>query len=219
MTAGDVPANVLYYICNDKRSNFGQVVVIVCGRYQFTAEQCEEIRRIAQEVQRRRGDGAWTPGEIRPTAAAPVLLADREGVHPELLSWGYQLPKSLVINARAESAAEKPLFRESVKTRRCVVPSTGFYEWDEEKRKYFFTLPGEDALYMAGLYDVREGRPCYCILTTAANRSMAAIHPRMPLILGREQLRTWLEGPAESVLRSTPPELEKRPMARQLSLW
>lgn len=221
MTAGDVPANVLYYICNDKRSIFGQVVVIVCGRYQFTVEQCEEIRRIAQEVQRRHGDRAWMPGEIRPTAAAPVLLADREGIHPELLSWGYRLPKSLVINARAESAVEKPLFRESVKTRRCVVPSTGFYEWDEEKRKYFFTLPGEDALYMAGLYDVREGRPCYCILTTAANRSMAAIHPRMPLILGREQLRTWLENSeqAEAVLRSTPPELEKRPMERQLSLW
>ena len=97
----------------------------MCGRYQFTMEQCEEIRRIAQEIQRRLGDGAWTPGEIRPTAAAPVLLADREGVRPELLTWGYRLPKSLVINARAESAAEKPLFRESVRARRCVVPSTG----------------------------------------------------------------------------------------------
>ena len=193
----------------------------MCGRYQFTAEQCEEIRHIAQEIQRRHGDGAWTPGEIRPTAAAPVLLADREGVHPELLSWGYRLPKSLVINARAESAAEKPLFRESVRARRCVVPSTGFYEWDGEKRKYFFTLPGEDALYMASLYDVREGRPCYCILSTAANSSMEEVHPRMPLILRREQLRAWLEDPEQTkaVLRSTPPELERRPMERQLSLW
>lgn len=221
MTAGDVPANVLYYICNYKRSIFRQVVVIMCGRYQFTAEQCEEIRRIAQEIQRRHGDGAWTPGEIRPTAAAPVLLADQKGVHPELLSWGYRLPKSLVINARAESAAEKPLFRDSVKARRCVVPSTGFYEWDAEKRKYFFTLPGEEALYMAGLYDIREGRSCYCILTTEANRSMEAVHPRMPLILSREQLKDWLEKPekAEELLRSVPPELEKQPMERQLSFW
>lgn len=193
----------------------------MCGRYQFTMEQCEEIRRIAQEIQRRHGESAWTPGEIWPTAAAPVVLADREGVRPELLTWGYRLPKSLVINARAESAAEKPLFRESVKARRCVVPSTGFYEWDEEKRKYFFTLPGEDALYMAGLYDVREGRPCYCILTTAANRSMEAVHPRMPLILRREQLRDWLENRerAEALLHSVPPELKKQPMERQLSFW
>lgn len=193
----------------------------MCGRYQFTMEQCEEIRRIAQEIQRRYGDGAWKPGEIRPTAAAPVLLADREGVRSELLTWGYRLPKSLVINARAESAVEKPLFRESVKARRCVVPSTGFYEWDGEKRKYFFTLPGEDALYMAGLYDVREDRPCYCILTTAANRSMEAVHPRMPLILRREQLRDWLENRerAEALLHSVPPELKKQPMERQLSFW
>ena len=193
----------------------------MCGRYQFTMEQCEEIRRIAHEIQRRHGNGAWTPGEIRPTAAAPVLLADREGVRPELLTWGYRLPKSLVINARAESAAEKPLFRDSVKARRCVVPSTGFYEWDAEKRKYFFTLPGEDALYMAGLYDVREGRSCYCILTTEANRSMETVHPRMPLILRREQPRNWLENPekAEELLHSVPPDLEKRPMERQISLW
>lgn len=77
----------------------------MCGRYQFTAEQCEEIRRIAQEIRRRHGDGAWTPGEIRPTARAPVLLAERGEIHPELLSWGYRLPKSLVINARAERMA------------------------------------------------------------------------------------------------------------------
>ena len=102
-----------------------------------------------------------------------------------------------------------------------MVPSTGFYEWDEEKRKYFFTLPREDALYMAGLYDIREGHPCYCILTTAANRSMEAVHPRMPLILRREQLRDWLEKPerAEALLHSVPPELKKQPMERQLSFW
>ncbi len=57
----------------------------MCGRYQFTAEQCDEIQRIAQEVQRRHGDGAWTPGEIRPTAVAPVLLADHEGIHSKHL--------------------------------------------------------------------------------------------------------------------------------------
>lgn len=193
----------------------------MCGRYQFTAEQCEEIRRIAQEVRRRHGDGAWVPGEIRPTAAAPVLLADGAGIRPELMSWGYRLPKSLVINARAESAAEKPLFRESLKARRCVVPSTGFYEWDGEKRKYFFTLPGEDALYMAGLYEIREGRPCYCILTTEANDSMREIHPRMPLILERRRLREWLEQPekAGECLRIVSPALERCSADTQISLW
>lgn len=68
----------------------------MCGRYQFTAEQYEEIRQIVQAIQRRYGEGAWQTGEIRPMAVAPVLL-DRGA---ELMRWGYQLPNTLVINAR-----------------------------------------------------------------------------------------------------------------------
>ena len=126
-------------------------VVFVCGRYLFTAEQNPEILRIVQTVRQKYGENAYKPGEIRPTAMAPVLVYREHEVRPELFRWGYRLPDSLVINARAETAAEKPLFRDSVAARRCVIPSTGFFEWDKEKRKYLFTLPGSDALYMAGL--------------------------------------------------------------------
>ena len=66
------------------------------------------------------------------------------------MKWGYQLPSTLVINARAETALEKPLFRESVRSRRCLIPSTGFYEWDGQKRKYLFTLPGEGVTLYGG---------------------------------------------------------------------
>ena len=193
----------------------------MCGRYQFTAEQSAEIRRIAQEIQRKYGDRAWTPGEIRPTATAPVLLPGHSGVRPELHHWGYHLPDSLVINARAETAEEKPLFRDSMANGRCVVPSTGFYEWDSEKRKFLFTLPGSEALYMAGLWSVRDGLPCFCILTTEANGSMREVHPRMPLVLERAQVRPWLEdlSAARSLLRQTPPLLEKVSADAQLRLW
>ena len=193
----------------------------MCGRYQFTLEQCAEILDIAREVERRHGAGAWRPGEVRPTAMAPVLVSDEEGIHPQLLTWGYRLPDSLVINARAETAAEKNLFRDSVASRRCVVPSTGFFEWDGEKRKYLFTLPGEPALYMAGLYMMREGQPCYCVLTTAANDSMKEVHPRMPLVLRREQVSSWLEQPGETMafLHMTPPTLEKASADAQMRLW
>lgn len=189
----------------------------MCGRYQFTAEQCEEIRQIVQEIQRRWGDGAWQPGEIRPASMAPVLLDGG----PELMRWGYPVAHSLVINARAETADEKPLFRESVAMRRCVIPSTGFYEWDREKRKHLFRLPGEQVLYMAGLYERREGERRYCILTTAANGSMAPIHDRMPLVLRREQLDPWLREPqkAAALLHLTPPELEATSAEAQISFW
>ena len=131
----------------------------MCGRYQFTAEQCEEIIRIAKEIDERYGAGVWSPGEIRPSNRAPVLVTQDGEVRPELQTWGYKLPDSLVINARAETAAEKPMFRDSVADRRCVIPSEGFFEWDKEKRKYYFRLLGEDALYMAGLFTIKNGVP------------------------------------------------------------
>ena len=77
---------------------------VMCGRYQFTTEQCEEIRRIANAIQRKYGDGAWSPGEIRPCSHAPVLMRDGDGEASKLMKWGYQLPGTLVINARAETA-------------------------------------------------------------------------------------------------------------------
>ena len=159
----------------------------MCGRYQFTAEQCAEIRQIVETIQQKYGAGQWTPGEIRPTAKAPVLVREDSGPSPALMKWGYQLPGTLVINARAETAAEKPMFRRSLATQRCLIPAAAFYEWDAEKRKYQFSLPGEDILFMAGLFDRRGGEDCYCILTTAANGSMKPIHDRMPLVLPRSQ--------------------------------
>ena len=136
----------------------------MCGRYQFTAEQCEEIRQIAEAIQRKYGKDSWTPGEIRPTTM-PLFCGRIRFFSTAVDEVGYQLPNSLVINARAETATGKPLFRESIGSRRCLIPSTGFYEWDRNKRKYLFTLPGEPVLYMAGLYDRRDGEDCYCILT------------------------------------------------------
>ena len=113
------------------------------------------------------------------------------------------------------------MYRESVANRRCVIPSTGFFEWDTEKKKYFFKLPGEPILYMAGLWAKYQGRPCYTILTTAANASMQPIHDRMPVVLPRSKLQAWLEDPSapEEMLRTVPPELEVSACDAQLRLW
>lgn len=193
----------------------------MCGRYQFTAEQGEEIRQIADAIQRKYGKESWAPGEIRPANYAPVLVAASDSPVPQLMKWGYQLPNTLVINARAETAAEKPLFRESIGTRRCLIPSTGFYEWDISKRKYLFTLPEEPVLYMAGLYDRRGSEDCYCILTTAPNASMRPIHDRMPLVIPPRKMQDWLiDGTAAlSMLSMQPPELMRQSMETQISLW
>ena len=129
----------------------------MCGRYQFSAEQSAEILQTIQEVQDKFGTNAvkaMRQGEIVPGCKMPVLLPSEEGPTPELLVWGYRTPKSLIINARAETAAEKPMFAESVQHQRCVIPSTGFYEWDGDKRKFF--------LYDARLHGALHGRSFRC---------------------------------------------------------
>ena len=99
--------------------------------------------------------------------------------------------------------------------------SSPFYEWDGDKRKFRFSMPGAQELYMAGIYDTRGGVPCYSILTTAANGSMREVHDRMPLVLEREQIDPWLYDleVTEEFLRMTPPQLSKELLDAQLGLW
>ena len=193
----------------------------MCGRYQFTMTQSDELLEITRGIEGKHGTKALNFGEIRPGCKAPVLMPSQSGPDPDLLVWGYRTSKSLVINARAETAAEKPMFRDGIAAQRCVIPSTGFFEWDGAKRQYLFTLLGEEILYMAGLFAVRGGIVSYCILTTAANDSMREVHDRMPLVLKKEQVEPWISDAAEaaSFLRMTPPKLEKEPMDDQISLW
>lgn len=76
----------------------------MCGRYQFTAEQCEEIRQIAEAIQRKYGAGAWMPGEIRPSNHAPVLLDGAGGPVPKLMKVKDMLLKEAIEDRRAEDA-------------------------------------------------------------------------------------------------------------------
>lgn len=108
------------------------------------------------------------------------------------------------LNARSESAFEKPSFRESIAKRRCLVPATGFFEWRNfggKKYPYFISVKEQPVFSMAGLYDewidVSTGEiiRSFSILTTAANPLMEMIHntkKRMPVILSPEQEAEWL---------------------------
>ncbi len=192
----------------------------MCGRYQFSFGEFDETRQIANAIDRKYGAGSWMAGEIFPSMRAPILLSHSSNVLPELMTWGFRGSKSLVINARAETAAEKPMFRESVERMRCVVPSTGFFEWDKQKRKYLFTMPVKGPVYMAGLYTLIDGDSCFVILTTEANSSMKDVHHRMPLVLTPDQLIPWLTETktAAEYLMMVPPLLHKVSTDAQTSL-
>ena len=179
------------------------------------------LARIREAV---RKAGAQAPrNEVFPSDGAPVLVLREGKVVPAVMGWGFPGMQGgrNVINARAETAEERPMFRDGVAARRCVVPATGFYEWDADKRRYLFRMPARTELYMAALNGVFGGEARYCILTTQANASVAPVHHRMPLVLRAQEVRPWLEDEqtARRLLHETPPELERRETDGQLRLW
>ena len=189
----------------------------MCGRYiLFSDAEMQDIRDIIDEVQRKT-NGDIKTGEIFPTDKAPVLIQQQGIITPEAVKWGFPgfNGKGVIINARAETVQEKPMFRRSLLTKRCVIPSTGFYEWshDSKKQKYQFNLPGTQSLYMAGLYNEFDGQQRFVILTTNANISMSEVHNRMPVVLNQDKMSRWLfdTQAAIDILSSTPPLLLRQP--------
>lgn len=188
----------------------------MCGRYAFFSdEENIEIRRIAEMVGKKYGEGSMPDGEIFPSDKAVVLLSDdnKKIIDAEIMNWGYASIKqnTLVINARAETADSINMFAKSMELYRCIVLSTGFYEWAKEekdgesvKSKYLFNLEGQGMVYMAGLYNKDKK---FAIITTKANDSMEKIHNRMPLIIQKKYLRDWIFDNefAYRYLKETPP--------------
>jgi putative SOS response-associated peptidase YedK len=151
---------------------------------------------------------------IAPTQEAPVIRAEAGGARElRLLRWGLvpSWAKDLkvgtkMINARSEGAEEKPAFRAAIRQRRCVVPASGFFEWQGDagrKQPFAITVPEQPLLAFAGLWErwkPRDGEPVetFTIMTTDANEQVARIHDRMPVILPMDAIDTWLTGPAEA---------------------
>lgn len=181
----------------------------MCGRFYVEPEiSDDELQSIINEINRKTSVGVTT-GEVFPSNVIVTIANNRKGEpKPFAMKWGYERAKgSLIINARSETAMERPMFRESMQLRRCLIPATNYFEWqrsDEGKIKYAIRPEGTNLLYMAGLYrinSVAEMASCV-ILTRAASKSVAAIHNRMPVILPQKALAEWLSpnGQANTIL-------------------
>lgn len=182
----------------------------MCGRYQLTTEEnIQEMQEIISEINRRYMErpiiSQMKLGEIRPTDIVPVI-ANSKSFEPKpfLMQWGFsgfgEKPKP-IINAVSETALTKNMFRKPLLERRCLIPATHFYEWqDTGYRKIKHVIKTvEPMIYMAGMYrfEDRQPLPLFTILTRPATDSIQHIHHRMPVILPKNLIMDWLSPNAD----------------------
>lgn len=192
----------------------------MCGRYYIDDDTVKEIEKIANRIHE--GLNTVKKGDIFPSNTAPILVQEKQTVSPILSTWGIpsHINSSLIINARAETALDKKMFKESLRNRRCIIPATKFYEWNKQKEKYDFTDPESHTIYMLGFYLPSENDNRFVILTTSANDSVLPVHDRMPLLLPRELCTEWIinSDKTQEFLQSIPSKLKKNTEYNQMRL-
>ena len=178
----------------------------MCGRV-YMAPADPELRELVREMNRSglasrfsksEEDLLQPEGEIFPSSVLPVLAVNRAGeqrVFP--MKWGFSGPKGLLINARAETAADKPAFRESWAAHRCVIPVSWYFEWehDEKKKagqKYALHPEEQGLIWLAGLYRMEDGLPVFVVLTRPAYEGITWMHDRMPVMLPKAEVGAWI---------------------------
>lgn len=160
---------------------------LMCGRYVMDMGH-SEIRDIYRNLQEVPPLLRW---DVFPSQLAPVFTGDE--LLPSFLKWGFDSPYGggLLINARAETVMEKPFFAKDFALHRCVVPCSGFYEWDSDKNKHLFERADGKVLYLAGFCKM-QGEQRFVILTKTADKPVENVHHRTPALLDKTQLEEFL---------------------------
>ncbi len=214
----------------------GMLKYVMCGRYSIGSP--EEVLKKYDHDKNLKLKPSYN---IAPDTVNPVV-AVRSPAKIYLMRWGL-IPswvKDLkggysMINARAEGIEAKPAYRKPIRSQRCLVPATGFYEWKKlkleknpEKVPWYLKVKNQELFFMAGVYDVwkaPDGRELltYSIITTTPNKLMSNIHDRMPVILEDKNLDEYLDPktPLEDILKLLKPfpdsKMEGWPVSREVN--
>ncbi|MBN2835607.1 MAG: SOS response-associated peptidase [Candidatus Delongbacteria bacterium] len=200
----------------------------MCGRYfieDFTEEEVQEYYDILDEIDRsiksNKESKVKTRGEIFPSDIVPVIANNKEKIVRAFpMQWGYkpfQEGGQLLINARSETASEKATFKRSMRERRCLIPASSYFEWENQaggKVKHAIQPIDKQFFFMAGLYRLESEKdiPVFTILTRDATPDIKFIHHRMPVILPKGARNDWLnlDYNADEVLQAALLDMEHR---------
>ena len=189
----------------------------MCTRY-FVEPNIEEIQEVIAEIQKKLREKEDSQhrldlGEIRPTSICPAIATSRAGKQTAFpMQWGFTTRRpdvvngrrrenGIVLNARTETAAKKPMFSDSWRNHRCILPASWYYEWEHLTGENGKTVTGdrysikpknETVTWLCGLYRIEDGFPHFVVLTREPSKELAKIHDRMPLMLPAERVEDWV---------------------------
>jgi putative SOS response-associated peptidase YedK len=177
----------------------------MCGRYELHTP-IEEVARRFDAMLTDEARALPPRYNIAPTLRVPALRQGRHGREIEAMTWGLtpswakNRSGAKPINARAETVFERPMFRNAIARRRCLLPADGFYEWQRgpaRKQPYRVGMADGSLLALAGVWEYwargQESLVSCCIVVTDANALMATIHERMPVIIAPQDYARWLD--------------------------
>ncbi len=176
----------------------------MCARYNIKTDIRDVVRNLKATLVESAADQLQLPNfNVAPTQVVPAITLNGER-KVRALRWGL-LPVwardprmgSRMINARSETIADKPAFRNAFKSRRCLIPASGFYEWTGEKspkQPWLIQRADSDLLVMAGLWEThREFGETFTIVTCEPSTWMTRYHNRMPVVLEAKGWDVWLD--------------------------
>ncbi|MGA8437734.1 MAG: SOS response-associated peptidase [Candidatus Sulfotelmatobacter sp.] len=178
----------------------------MCGRYRLSRR-----KQLVEEYFDSGGEDDWTPRyNVAPTQPVPIIRQNPKEPRRELslvrwglIPWWAKDPSGAakMINARSETAASNPAFRDALKLRRCLIPADGFYEWKPDgkaRQPYCFEVNEGKLFAFAGIWETwkdldRKALETCSILTTTPNAVTSAVHDRMPVVLDPDCYDLWLD--------------------------
>jgi putative SOS response-associated peptidase YedK len=187
----------------------------MCGRFVLVLNADE----IQEEFGTEDAPSSWMPDyNVSPSKNIPVLTAENP-LNWRFIKWGlnrnYNQQSRFIINIRKETLEEKNTFKHLLKNKRCLIPTSGFYEWKKEASQkksspFYFSILGDHPIAFAGVWDEstlenKQGAE-FAIITCPANQVVSQVHGRMPVILDNEACKLWMSnielGDALGLLKS-----------------